>query len=251
MYLTERRRVLGKYNLRISHSHIVGITYRTCVPYHQASPTTANPVWLSSSTHGRHRVRSGRRCYRRKCSQPCCRCVCSWRELSAIRVGGDVVGARTSHEGLSRLQHLVPRLCLHEIGFGLRLVPGDYLERRGHGLASAPWGQGPSVGDQEKLVEGLGARRPDRLTMPFLVLGRCGNHYIVWVVRLSKVSARSADSNLTTPQGDPAPCHFNANPVHRVSVALSATLQLGCDAPNLPRRRCAAAPLSSPLRVRA
>lgn len=42
------------------------------------------------------------------------------------------------------------------------------------------------------------------------------------------MSARSADGNLITPQGDPAPCHFNANPVRRMSVALSATLQLGC-----------------------
>ncbi len=54
-------------------------------------------------------------------------------------------------------------------------------------------------------------------------------------LRPSKTWARSSDRQFITVKGARAPCHFNANPVRRVSVALLVTLQLSCDAPNLRR----------------
>jgi hypothetical protein len=54
-------------------------------------------------------------------------------------------------------------------------------------------------------------------------------------LRLLNAWARSSDRLLIMLKGEPAPCHFNANPVSRVSAALSVTLQLGYTAPKLPR----------------
>jgi len=48
---------------------------------------------------------------------------------------------------------------------------------------------------------------------------------------LRLLNARSSDRLLIMLKGEPAPCHFNVNPVSRVSAALSVTLQLGHTAP--------------------
>ena len=82
-----------------------------------------------------------------------------------------------------------------------------------------------------------GSNPPDRLALSSVVRVASLREVTATLgtVHVSKASARSADGRLITLQGEPAPCHFNANPVRRVSVALSTTLQRGHTAPNLRR----------------
>lgn len=165
--------------------------------------------------------------------------MCDWRVVSANRVGAPMACSCNVRRGSCRLEHSLPPSRSFGIDLGLdALCPDEHLVVRYQQPGAIPRGAAPR---QERPWGGGGRSRrhqwrPDGVASRSAASGATlGVTVASGTVRRLKTSPRSSDRLLITMKGEPAPCHFNANPVRRVSAALSVTLQLGHTAPKLPR----------------